>query len=490
MPSSEAEVIPDIPEKRKLKELYESQVPFLEEINDVLHRKLKADLVELGVHATVKTRVKSFEGYYRKLLSRLGAIVAAGSSEAREEAEKVASAGAPAAAILFSGARAGDGMAPSDGATPSIEHLLGGSHLTDIIGIRIVCPFLDDIQVACSLVHRDFEVLEIEEKGARRSFREFGYQATHYLIRVPEEEVPRGLTAFHCFMEVSDFLAGDNPMPFLDLGRGPILCEVQICTLLQDAWAEVEHALIYKSEFSPLDEPLKRKLAALNANLTLSDIIFQEIREYQRELHGELFKRRQSFLAKALGPEAVPAPASGPNGRAGARAVAAARGPKQVDPSASIDELLLEALTAHNGGLYEEAIAIYSAVLDTEPQGSLAVILLIHRGMAHFASSAYERALADFTRANEIDPTNTRSFYYRASVHRVLGDLERALADLDQSLNLNPFDFEAHYARSQIERELGDFGRALSDCDAALRIDPDSEEAAAFRSLLMKRMGL
>jgi len=484
-------VIPDIPEKRRLKEIYESQVPYLEEINNVLHQRLKDELLERGVHATVKTRVKSFESYYRKLLARLGAMIAAGPEEAREQTREVASAAAQAAGVPFPGTRAAQGAAPSGVETkpPAIVHLLGGSHLTDIIGVRIVCPFLDDIQVACSLVHRDYDVLEIEEKGARRSFREFGYQATHYLIRVPDEQVPKGLTAFHCFMEVSDFLAGDKRGPLLALGRGPVLCEVQICTLLQDAWSEVEHELIYKAEFTPLDEPLKRKLAALNANLTLSDIIFEEIREYQRELHGELLKRRQSFLAKAIAPGASPAQAAGSNGSAAAQAAAAGEA-KEVDPSASIDELLLEALTAHNDGRYDEAIAIYSAVLDTEPQGRLAVILLHHRGMAHFASSAYERALADFTRASEIDPANTRSFYYRASVHRVLGDLERALADLDRSLELNPFEFEALYARSQVERELGDFGRALADCDAALRIDPDSSEAGAFRSLLIKRMGM
>ncbi len=485
-------MISDIPEKRKLKELYESQVPFLEEINNILHRRLKEELLELGVHATVKTRVKSFESYYRKLLARLGAMVTAGSSDAHEEAKEVATAAGPVAGVSFARTRAGGGLVPSDEEIKpaSITHLLGGSHLTDIIGIRIVCPFLDDIQVACSLVHRDFDVLEIEEKGARRSFREFGYQATHYLIRVPEEHVPEGLTAFHCFMEVSDFLAGDNSRPFLELGRGPILCEVQTCTLLQDAWSEVEHELIYKAEFSPLDEPLKRKLAALNANLTLSDIIFQEIREYQRELHGELFKRRQDFLTKAHGPEDAPARMPGSNGRAGAPAAASDRGAKQIDPSASIDELLLEALSAHNGGRHEEAVAIYTAVLETEPPGGLAVILLNHRGMAHFASSAYEQALSDFTRAIEIDSTNTRSFYYRASVHRALGDLDSALADLDRSLELNPFEFEALYARSRIERELGDFGRALADCDAALRIDPDSEEASAFRSLLVRWMGM
>ena len=74
--------------------------------------------------------------------------------------------------------------------------------------------------------------------------------------------------------------------------------EVQLRTILQEAWAEVEHELVYKAEFTPFDEPMKRKLAALNANLSLSDIIFQEILDYQRRLTSELERRRSAFYGK------------------------------------------------------------------------------------------------------------------------------------------------------------------------------------------------
>jgi hypothetical protein len=87
----------------------------------------------------------------------------------------------------------------------------------------------------------------------------------------------------------------------------PLLCEIQLCTTLQDAWSEVEHELIYKKDFSPFDEPMKRKVAALNANLTLSGTLFQEIRDYQRKLQMELHKRRESFMYKVQKPAAAAA---------------------------------------------------------------------------------------------------------------------------------------------------------------------------------------
>ncbi len=49
---------------------------------------------------------------------------------------------------------------------------------------------------------------------------------------------------------------------------------------------------------SRLDEPMRRKLAALNANLTLSDIIFQEILEFEKRLNAELGHRREAFYRK------------------------------------------------------------------------------------------------------------------------------------------------------------------------------------------------
>jgi putative GTP pyrophosphokinase len=108
------------------------------------------------------------------------------------------------------------------------------------------------------LVRSNFPVFEVERKGEEQSFREFGYRSVHLNLR----------------------LSSGN------------FCEIQIRTILQDAWAEVEHEIVYKGSFTPFDEPLKRKLAALNATLSLSDIIFQELRNYQRKLNREVRFRR------------------------------------------------------------------------------------------------------------------------------------------------------------------------------------------------------
>lgn len=413
----------EIPDKQELSERYEALRPLYEETLEGLHHYLKRELDLRELHATVKTRVKSFASYYQKLLRRMSSAPGAASNDpASAEGEM-----APGCAL----------------AQPAI---------TDVLGVRIVCPFLEQISIAGELLRARFEVLHCEEKGAEQSFREFGYQSTHYLVRIPEGQRPAGLPS-------------------------DAICEVQLCTLLQDAWAEVEHELVYKAEFSPFDEPLRRKLAALNANLTLADIIFQEIRDYQRQLNTELQRRRQDFLDSARPPTP-----GGSRGRGGAR-------PVRNGSAGSLDDLLLEALYAHNARRYPEAIACYSRILAAGPQQNLETIVLVHRGMAHFAHRHYDDALEDFRTAIDRDPRNAKAFYCRAIVYRTMRDHHRALRDLDRCLELSPYEFDALLGRSRVRLELGELEKALEDCENALRIEPADREAIEFKNHLLSIMG-
>jgi putative GTP pyrophosphokinase len=107
----------------------------------------------------------------------------------------------------------------------------GSVVITDLIGIRVVCPFLENLDAAVRLLKEKFEVIEVEKKGSNYSFKEFGYESTHLLIKIPADIVKkRGYS-------------------------GSEVAEIQIRTILQDAWAEVEHELVYKAAFTPLTSP-------------------------------------------------------------------------------------------------------------------------------------------------------------------------------------------------------------------------------------------
>jgi putative GTP pyrophosphokinase len=335
--------------------------------------------------------------------------------------------------------------------------------ITDLIGIRIICPFIEDLDGVEDLIKKNFEVTEVERKGSQYSFKEFGYESTHLLIKIPR-----------------DILAG----------RGETGCraaEIQIRTILQNAWAEVEHELVYKAEFTPFDAPMKRKLAAVNASLSLADTIFQEIRAYQRQLNGELGKRRGTFFQKIE---------ESTDGLLFSEERLSEEPPGEKAPSAgspvlshgSIDDLLLNALYAHNKNRFDEAIAFYSRILELNPDEAVSSLIYKHRGMANFAQSKYQDAVDDFTKALELDPASYKAAYYRGVVKAVLKEYSGAIDDFTLSLSINPYQSFCLFRRGQAYYHIEDYPQALGDCDASMALDPGSEVVRRFKNLLLEKL--
>jgi len=403
-----------IPNRKKLENRYKNNFYTHETVLNKLHETLKYDLESIGLHPTIKSRVKSFDSYFNKILR-----------------------------LLF---KKNDYRKAVD--------------IYDILGVRIVCPFLANLQTAENYVKQTYDVIQVECKGSEHSFREFGYRSTHFLIHVPEKI----LGQCHAVE--------------------PLICEIQLRTILQDAWAEVEHELIYKTDFSPFDEPMKRKLAALNANLTLSDTLFQEIRDYQRKLQAELDKRRESFMHK-VHPSTVPAlsikkdfPFPEPN-------LKEDQASKDDGlKNKSVDDLLVDALIAHNTGEYEKAIVIYSSILKREFPENIKSIIHVHRGMAHFAQSHFKQALEDFSISLNLSPDNYRAFYYRGLAHEAEKDYQSALEDFNACIEINPYQFEPLYSRAELYILMEDYTKAMADCRQLLKIEPGSSKAKQLKNTL------
>jgi putative GTP pyrophosphokinase len=340
--------------------------------------------------------------------------------------------------------------------------------ITDLLGVRIICPFIEDLSAAENIIKNHFEIVETERKG-HFTFKEFGYESTHILIKIPDDIVKeRG-----------------NP--------GIDIAEIQIRTILQDAWAEVEHELVYKAEFSPFDEPMKRKLAAVNASLSLADIIFQEIRSYQRKFSKELGKRRESFYQKIeestdkllFTEEKVKTPS-----------------PLEIDmetlsidsyssfdhDNASIDDLLVNALSAHNQNRFSDAINQYSKILELKPDTVIRSIIFKHRGMANFACSRYNEAVEDFSKALECDNKAYKAAYYRGVVHSVQKNYLLAIDDYTLSLSINPYQSFCLFRRAQAYYHIGDYPQGLSDCENSLALEPQNKSAAKFKDLLLEKL--
>lgn len=407
--------------KKALRETYEDYSGYFEKIIQNVIKILQTK-VKLMSQPTYKSRVKSFESYYRKVL-RL------------KQNEMV-----------------------------DTNSLI---YLTDMMGIRMICAFLEDINLAVEQLKEIFEVKEVEIKGAEKKFSEFGYESVHVLIRIPEKCMPKFEGKFKNLKKVSD----------------EIVCEIQIRTILQDAWAEVEHELIYKTEFNPFDIPLRRKLASLNASLTLADITFQEIRDYQKKLQGELEERRNSFyeLADDLLNEKIEKKKSKDE-------------ISRITPfvQGTIDDLLLRAIHSHNEGNLEEAVVIYSKILDSVSENDKNVIAVIrkHRGMAYFSMNDYKNALEDFEVSLHFDPKSFRTHYYMGIVYSITKEYEKACHCFTTSLEINPFQAHTNFRLAMAYYELQEYEKSMNALNTAIKLGMDPDECKVLNDKLVKKFGL
>ena len=315
----------------------------------------------------------------------------------------------------------------------------------------------------------------MEHKGNLQNVKEFGYESTHILIEIPED----------CkeISSIKDEKIRNLPLP------ENLVCEIQVRTILQDAWAEVEHELIYKTEFTPFDAPLRRKMASVNASLNLADIIFQEIRDYQTKLQREVEERRMTFYEQA--DNITESANKDLNFKKEEH-----KDINRVSPfvHGTIDDMILAAIHAHNSGDIPEAIRIYTEILENENASDKTVLSVIHkhRGMAYFAQNDYEKALSDFKKSSKYDPKSFRSIYYEGIVYSVMGDTDSALKCFNRSLEINEFQSHALFRRALAYYNKNEYQKALNDLNAAESLGLSSDECKSLHKKLVEKfdMGL
>lgn len=131
------------------------------------------------------------------------------------------------------------------------------NEITDVIGIRIIAYFQDDVDVIKKALSDVFGIDRINSIDKRNQVgNSFGYASLHLVASL------------------------GRPYGFKGKLHGPELYgglrfEIQIRTILEHAWAEIEHDIGYKSELAAgLSIPIKRGLSRLAAVLETVDVEF------------------------------------------------------------------------------------------------------------------------------------------------------------------------------------------------------------------------
>lgn len=96
----------------------------------------------------------------------------------------------------------------------------------------------------------------------------------------------------------------------------------------------------------------------------------------------------------------------------------------------------------------------------------------LNRGVEKVQKGDFDGAIADYTKAIEIDPRYVQAYGNRGIARKAKGDLDGAIADYTKVVEIDPRDRLAYYNRGIARTAKGDLEGAIADYSRAIEIDP------------------
>lgn len=150
------------------------------------------------------------------------------------------------------------------------------NQIMDFAGVRIIVYLASDMKIVTDAVERLFKnnILydDSENKIDLLGDDKVGYLSIHYVVTIDTDEMQY------------EHLKG-------------LKCEIQVRTVLQDAWAQVFHDRLYKGSVdNKTDSTIVRKTNLLSGSLELIDSQVDEIVKYFDSKNGNLSKKAYQAL--------------------------------------------------------------------------------------------------------------------------------------------------------------------------------------------------
>lgn len=109
--------------------------------------------------------------------------------------------------------------------------------------------------------------------------------------------------------------------------------------------------------------------------------------------------------------------------------------------------------------------------------------LLGDRGLIYHRMGDNSRALADYSEALKLDPTDSYALYNRAIIYSRMGDPQRSIQDLNASLKLRPDNDDAYWERGNAYFDMWRLEDAIKDYTTLHNRDGDHPYALADRGI-------
>ncbi len=125
-------------------------------------------------------------------------------------------------------------------------------NLNDVAGVRVVCPFIDDIYTVANMLTQQDDVSLLAVKDYIKNPKKNGYRSYHMIIEIPV---------------------------FFSDKKQNIKVEVQIRTIAMDFWATLEHQVKYKKDI-PDPEGIALRLHKCAEVISATDEEMQNIAKH------------------------------------------------------------------------------------------------------------------------------------------------------------------------------------------------------------------
>ena len=112
----------------------------------------------------------------------------------------------------------------------------------------------------------------------------------------------------------------------------------------------------------------------------------------------------------------------------------------------------------------------------------------VGRGLGYSRKGDYDRAIADYNQAINLDPRYALAYNNRGHAYLAKGDKDRAIADFNQAIKINPLPASNPHVNVYFNRGIaysakGDYERAIDDYTEAIRLDPKFASAYDNRGI-------
>lgn len=125
------------------------------------------------------------------------------------------------------------------------------NEITDVVGLRIVCLFISEINKIGDIIRKSFDVISEDNKIDGFDASKFGYMSVHFIVKIKDSFTG---TRYNSIKNIN--------------------FEIQVRTIAMDAWANISRHLNYHNELA-IPKELKRDFYAVSGLFYVADTHFE-----------------------------------------------------------------------------------------------------------------------------------------------------------------------------------------------------------------------